>query len=63
MGARRHALGRVNDRAVIFVALLVPIWRIGSSSLPGGADAHPANSAGYMISLRQKVKLNLVKQR
>jgi hypothetical protein len=45
MGARRHALGRVNDRAAIFVALLVPIWRIGSSSLPGCADASPANSS------------------
>jgi hypothetical protein len=63
MGARRHALGRVNDRAAIFVALLVPIWRIGFLIIAGGADARPANSAGYMISLRQKVKLNLVKQR
>ena len=35
MGARRHALGRVNDRAAIFVALLVPIWRIGFLIIAG----------------------------
>jgi hypothetical protein len=29
MGARRHVLGRVNDRAAVFVALWAPIWRIG----------------------------------
>jgi len=34
MGARRHALGRVNDRA-IFVALLVPMWRIGLLIIAG----------------------------
>jgi hypothetical protein len=36
MRARRHALGRVNDRAVVFVALSVRIWRIGFLIIAGG---------------------------
>jgi hypothetical protein len=45
MHARRHALGRVNDRVMVFVTLLVPIWHIGFLIVAGHTDARPANSA------------------
>jgi hypothetical protein len=61
--ASGHALGRVNDRplAALNALICVPMRRIGSSLLP--EDARPANFATDMITLRQKVKLNLVKKR
>ena len=58
----RHALGRVSDRAVVFDALYVPMRRIGFL-ISAGVRTHVRHTAELdMISLRQKVKLNLVKQ-
>jgi hypothetical protein len=56
----RHALGRVSDRAVLFGALCMPKRRIGFLIIAGVRTHIRQIVLQHMISLRQKVKLNLV---
>jgi hypothetical protein len=62
--ASGHALGRINDRtlAALNALICVPMRRIGFL-IPAGGRRFRQTVSTDMISLRRKVKLNLVKKR